>query len=130
MASKYGKNGEAVAAFLEEVSATDLAGWRAFVELESPSKEFTAAVSAAYDAPLSASARSAVISACQRTVRSLGLSSLGKGIRGISARVDGGAMGLAVGNGLAPEHLQVILAPFVAAGFRSVADPATAPSEQ
>ena len=34
MANKYGKNGEAVAAFLDEVSATDLAGWRAFFEMK------------------------------------------------------------------------------------------------
>jgi hypothetical protein len=125
-ANKCGKDGEAVAAFLEEVSATDLARWRAFAELESPSREFSAAVNAAYDAPLSASARSAVHSAYLRTFRGLGLadSGLGKGIRRISM------MGLAVGDALAPERLSAIFAPFVAAGFRSVAEPAHAPTER
>jgi len=41
--NKYGKNGEAVAAFLEEVAATDLDGWRAFLDLESPSPEYAGA---------------------------------------------------------------------------------------
>jgi len=68
MAIKYGKNGEIVAAFLQEVAATDLDGWRAFLELESPSREYTAAAQAAYAVPISASVRSAVTSACQRTV--------------------------------------------------------------
>jgi hypothetical protein len=129
MANKYGKNGEAVAAFLDEVSATDLSEWKAFLELESPSREYSAAVRAAYAVPMSASVRTAVTSACQRTVRGLGLSSLGRGITRISTRVDGGAMGLAVRDTLTPEQLRVILAPFVALRFRSVADPATAPTE-
>jgi hypothetical protein len=132
MANKYGKNGEAVATFLGEVGATDLAGWRAFVELASPTDEFSAALRAAYDAPLSASARAAVASASQRTVRSLGLgdSGLGRGIMRISVRVDTAAIGLAVRDRLAPEHLRVILEPFVAIGFRSIADAAAAPTEE
>ena len=46
------KNGETVAAFLEEVSATDLARWRAFLELASPADEMGAAIDAVYKAPL------------------------------------------------------------------------------
>lgn len=132
MANKYGKNGEAVAAFLDEASATDLEGWRAFLEGESLSREFTAAAGAVADAPLSASARAAVHSAYLKTFRGLGLadSDLGKGIRRISLRLEAAAKGLAVRDALSPDQLRVILAPFVAAGFRSVADPVTAPTEQ
>ena len=57
------KNGEAVGAFLEEVSGTDLKGWRTFLELESSTDEFGAAIDAVHKAPLSACARSAVHSA-------------------------------------------------------------------
>jgi hypothetical protein len=132
MANKYGKNGEAVAAFLDEVSATDLAGWRAFLELESSSDELIAAVRALNAAPLSASARSAVYGAAQKTFRGLGLgdSGLGKGTSIIYDRVDTAATGLAVRDALSPEQLQVILAPFVALGFRSVADATPAPTDQ
>jgi hypothetical protein len=132
MAKKYGKNGEAVAAFLEEVSATDLNGWRAFLELESNSAEFGAASDAVYQAPLSASARSAVYSACLKIVRGLGLANIGPrmGASIIASRVEVAAMGLAVGDGLTPEQLRVILEPFVVLGFRSVAEPTPAPTDQ
>lgn len=132
MANKYGTNGEAVAAFLEEVTATDLEGWRAFLELESRSAEFSAALRALGDAPLPASARSAVYGAVLQTVRGLGLgdSGLGRGILRISNRVDAAATGVAVGDGLAPEQLRAILEPFVAAEFRSVAEPTHAPTER
>jgi hypothetical protein len=121
MANKYGKNGEAVSAFLEDVQATDLDGWRTFLELEAPSKELTAAVRAVSDAPLSASARAAVYSDSRKTVRGLGLgdSGLGMGLKVISFRVNVAATGLAVRETLSPEHLRVLLAPFVALGFRS-----------
>ena len=132
MANKYGKNGEAVAAFLDEVSATDLAGWRAFLELAPASDELIAAVRALNAAPISASARSAVYSAAQKTFRGIGLgdSGLGTRISIIYSRIDAAAGGLAVRDALTPEHLRVILAPFVAAGFRSVAEPAPRPTEQ
>jgi hypothetical protein len=132
MANKYGKNGAAVAAFLDEVSATDLMGWRAFVELASPTDEFAAAVDAVFKAPLAASARTAVHSAGVKTIRGLGLvnAGLGRGAMRISNRVSVGAMGLAVRDTLAPEHLRAILEPFVAAGFRSVAEPTHAPTER
>jgi hypothetical protein len=130
MSSKYGKNGDAVAAFLDEVRGTDLAEWRAFLELAAPTDEFGAALDAAFDAPLSASARSAVSSAALKTMRSLDLGDLGRGVLRISSRVKAGAMGLAVRDALTPEQLGAIFAPFVAAGFRSVADVAAAPTEQ
>lgn len=132
MANKYGKNGEAVAAFLEEVQATDLDGWRAFLELAPASDELIAAVKAANAAPLSASARSAVYSAAQKTLRGLGLgdSGLGTKISKIYSRIDAAARGLAVRDALSPEQLRVILAPFIALGFRSVADPAPEPTVQ
>jgi hypothetical protein len=47
----------------------------------------------------------------------------------ISTRVKGAALALAVRDALTPEQLQVILAPFVAAGFRSVAGPANVPTD-
>jgi hypothetical protein len=132
MTSKYGKNGEAVVAFLEEVRSTDLDRWRTFIELEAPTREYIVAADAARDAPLSASVNAAVYSTSLKTVRGLGLadSGLGKGVRRISTRVKGAALGLAVRDALTPEQLRVILAPFVAAGFRSVADPTAAPTEQ
>ena len=132
MANKYGKNGEAVAAFLDEVSATDLAGWRALLDLASSSDVLSAAVKAANAAPLPASARSAVYGAALKTFRGLGLgdSGLGTKISTIYNRIDTAAMGLAVRDVLSPEHLQVILAPFVAFGFQSVSDAAIAPTEQ
>ncbi len=131
MANKYGKNGEAVAAFLDEVSATDLAGWRAFLKLAPVSDELIAAVKAANAAPLSASARSAVYGAALKTFRGLGLGDCGLGtkISTIYSRIDAAARGLAVRDALSPEHLRVILAPFLALGFPSLADPASAPSE-
>jgi len=132
MANKYGKNGEAVAAFLEEVSATDLDGWRTFLEHDSRSDEFSAALRAAYAAPLSASARAAVSGASIKTVRGLGLADIGQrmGPSIVANRVEVAAMGLAVRDALTPEQLRVIVEPFVAVGFRSVADPAPAPTEQ
>ena len=132
MANKYGKNGEAVAAFLDEVSATDLSAWRAFLELESSSDGFGAAIDAVAAAPWSASARTAISSACAKIIRGLGLGNIvpRMGVSIIASRVKVAAMGLAEGDALAPERLRVILAPFISLGFRSVADPATAPSEQ
>src|SRR6478752_2244375 len=131
MANKYGKNGEAVAAFLDEVSATDLARWRGLLELAPPSDELIAAVRAANAAPVSAAARSAVYGAALKTFRGLGLgdSGLGTKISTIYSRIDAAARGLAVRDALSPEQLRVILAPFVAVGFRSVADPAPAGQE-
>lgn len=131
MANKYGKNGEAVAAFLDEVSATDLARWRAFFEMKLSSAELIAAVEAVNAAPLSASANSAVYGAARKAFRGLGLgdSGLGKGISIIYARIDTAAKGLAVRDALTPEQLQVILAPFIAIGFKSVLDAATSPTE-
>ena len=131
MANKYGKNGEAVAAFLDEVSATDLAGWRALLDLASSSDELIAAVKAANAAPLPASARSAVYGAALKTFRGLGLgdSGLGTKISTIYSRIDAAARALAVRDALSPEQLRVILAPFVALGFQSVSDAAPAPTE-
>jgi hypothetical protein len=132
MTSKYGKNGAAVAAFLDEVRTTDLDRWRAFVALESPTREYSNAAKAARDTPLSASVQSAVYSASLKTVRGLGLADagLGDGFMRISTRVKGAAMGLAVRDALTPEQLSVILEPFIALGFRSVAEPTPAPPEQ
>ena len=67
-----------------------------------------------------------------KTIRGLGLgdAGLGRGAMRISNRVSVGAMGLAAGDALAPEQLSAIFAPFVAAGFRSVADPTHAPTER
>jgi hypothetical protein len=48
----------------------------------------------------------------------------------IGSRVDSAAKALVVGEALAPEHRTLIFEPFVAAGFRSVADPAAATTEQ
>jgi len=115
MANKYGKNGEAVAAFLEEVAATDLDGWRAFLDLEWPSPELTAAGRAMNKVPMSASVNSAVDGACLRTLRGLGNIDRLMGASTIASRVEAAAKTLAVGDALAPEHLRVILEPFAAA---------------
>ena len=48
----------------------------------------------------------------------------------ISTRVEAAALGLAVRDALTAGQLRFILALFVAAGFRSVADSAAAPTEQ
>ena len=133
MANKYGKNGEAVAAFFEEVAATDLDGWRAFLDLESPGPELTAAGRAVNKVPMSASASSAIYGARLRTVRGLGLDQLNRRMAAatIGSKVGRAAQALAVGDALAPEHRTVIFVPFVAAGFRSVpgATAPTAPTE-
>ena len=112
MASKYGKNGEAVAAFLDEVCATDLAGWQAFLQLAPSSDGLVAAVRAVNAAPLSASARSAVYGAALKTFRGLGLgdSGLGTKITTIYSRIDAAARGLAVRDALSPEQLRAIIA--------------------
>src|SRR6478672_7923973 len=90
-------------------------------------REFDAAIDAVFDAPLSASARSAVSSASLQTMSSLDLGDQERSILRISSRAKAGAMGLAVRDALTPEQLSAIFAPSVAAGFRPVADSAVPP---
>lgn len=121
-----------MAALLEEFSATDPSAWRGFLQLESSNDGFGAAIDAVAAAPLSASARTAISSACAKIIRGLGLGNIGPtmGVSIIASRVKVAAMGMTEGDALAPEYRRVIVEPFVALGFRSVAAPATAPTDQ
>ena len=73
-----------------------------------------------------------ITSACLNTTRGLGLGQLGRRMAAatIGTRVRSAAYALSIGDALAPQHRSVIFAPFVDAGFRSVPEPATAPTEQ
>ena len=66
---KFGVNGEQAEAFLQEVRATDLHGWRRFVQVARPSAEHRAANRAISDAPMSAVVRTAVYSAVRAAHR-------------------------------------------------------------
>jgi hypothetical protein len=119
--SKYGPHGDAVAAFLDEVSAADKAAWYGFAETAVPSVAFAAATSALVDTPFSASVQSALYSAALASFRALGLkpADMPPGVRvsAISVRIDGALAAIAVGDKLAAEHRRTLLEPFAAVGF-------------
>jgi len=134
---KFGANGEHVEAFLQEVRATDLDGWRRFMQFAQPSAERRAASRAINDVPMSAAVRTTVYNAALGALRSLGLHGEDS-VRGltISTRVQGAAMGIAAAAGLTPAQRRALLQAFADTGFRSVppvleADltPRTSPAE-
>jgi hypothetical protein len=118
---KFGVNGEQVEAFLQEVRATDLDGWRRFVQVARPSAEHRAANRAISDAPMSAVVRTAVYSAVRAAVRSLGVhgEDFARGST-IAPRIEGAAMGIAAVTGLTTAQRRALLQAFADAGFRSV----------
>lgn len=119
--SKYGPHGDAVTAFLDEVSAADKATWYRFAEIAVPSAAFTAAASAQVHTPMSASVQSAVYSAALASFRALGLkpADMPPGVRvsAVSVGIDGALAAIAAGDKLAAEHRRTLLEPFAALGF-------------
>jgi len=118
---KFGVNGEHVEAFLLEVRATDLDGWRRFVQSARPSAECRAANRAINDVPMSAAVRTAVYNAALGALRSLGLhGEESVRVLTVSARVQAAAMGIAAAAGLTPAQRRALLQAFADTGFRSV----------
>jgi hypothetical protein len=119
--SKYGPHGDAVVAFLAEVSATDKATWYRFTEVAVPSAAIEAATSALVDTPFSASVSSAVYGAALASFRALGLkpADMPSGVRvsAVSVRIRGALRAIAAGDKLAAEHRRALLEPFAAVGF-------------
>ena len=126
MAKKFGEHGDLVQAFLDEVRATDLEGWRRFTSGDMAGKGMADAARALGDTSMSASVRAAVYGASLAAFRSLGLTrgALPEpfGVRYVATHIRTAAMALAAGDRLAPEHRRALLAPFVAAGFQSIRD--------
>jgi hypothetical protein len=121
---KFGAEGEHVEAFLREVRATDVDGWRRFLEVPQASAERRAADRALSDAPMSAVVRTAVYSAALDAVRSLGLKvedfPEGARLLRISSGVEAAAMAIAAGNGITTAQRRALLEVFAEAGFESV----------
>ena len=126
MAKKFGEHGDLVEAFLDEVRATDVDGWRRFASGEIVGRGLADAAHALVGVSMSASVRAAVYGASLAAFRSLGLTrgALPEpfGVRYVATHIRTAAMALAAGDRLAPEHRRALLAPFVAAGFQSVRD--------
>jgi hypothetical protein len=124
--SRFGKRGDAVQAFVDEVSATAPDRWQEVFAASTPTPEVLAAAEALREVGLSASVSSAIDSATRTAFRGLGLRKedfrAGIGVSGLLTDIQYAASALAVGDALAPEHRRVLLEPFRATGFRSVAD--------
>ncbi|HLT10908.1 MAG TPA: hypothetical protein VK028_08880 [Micromonosporaceae bacterium] len=122
--AKFGPHGDRVAAFLEEVRATDKAGWHTFASLPREPGSGRRASAALREIRLSGPVQSAVHSAALAAFRSLELKADdlpdGYRIMAIPTAIDGAVRALAAGPDLAPEHREALLGEFERAGFTSV----------
>jgi hypothetical protein len=125
--SKYGPHGQAVADFLAEVRASGHEVWAALLEHVRPSEAQVEATDAVMAVRLSASVRTAVDAEAVAAFRSLGLTPEEfpgrRQLMRIDDAINTAAFALAAGDQLAPEHAAILLRPFAAVGFTSVAEP-------
>lgn len=122
MREKFGRNHSAVEAFLTEVAASSRSAWAGLIAADTTVQERPAARKATVGT-LSAAVRGAVDKAARDAIATVGLTNddLPRRPR-TNARdyVVLAAIALAMGDELEPEHREVLLRPFVAAGFHSV----------
>lgn len=125
MVHRYRPHGEAVAAFLDEVRATEKDGWRAYAGRARPSRAEVDAVVALTTVRLAGPVRTAVHSAALAAFRSLDLDAAdlpgGARISVVAGGIKSGAIAVAAGEALDAQHRQALLGPFAEAGFVSVA---------
>jgi hypothetical protein len=121
--SKYGKQGDLVAAFLDEVQTGHI-DW-AVVAAESRTDAAKAAVRAISDVPWPASILGAVDNAGLHAFAARGLTRqdfehpLDFGL--VKSRVSSASQAIAAGGKLASEHQRALLQPFAEAGVRAAA---------
>jgi hypothetical protein len=124
-AGKLGPHGAAVEAFLDEVRASPPERFLEVYEQSAANTGVLEATRGLAAVPMSAAVSSAVESATMKAFRSLGLRKEDfpprLGVSEVATALRSAAGALAVGDALAPEHRRVLLAPFVRAGFASVA---------
>lgn len=124
MTEKYGTNHAQVEAFLAEVGSTPRSAWAGIMADDTTVQERPAATKATVGT-MSAAVRGAVDKAARDAFASVGLTNEDVPRRPrTNAReyVASAALALAMGDDLAPEHREVLLRPFVTAGFTSVRD--------
>lgn len=121
---EFGPHHAAVEAFLAEVAATPRSAWADLMAADTTVQDRPAATKATVGT-MSAAVRGAVDKAARDAFASVGLTNEDVPRRPrTNAReyVALAAIALAMGETLAPEHREVLLRPFVDAGFASVRD--------